>query len=173
VESKKQTGIQLLESGLHVREIAARLGVSIKTVYGWRAEYRNELIQELETLKYIDLFSDKLDELDRAKNLCLKLASRISGTDAQYDPEKDEVVSEKPKYREFSELMRLHHTYLKTEIELLSRVGFIPAKAEMLSDRVSTEKPEVVSDELSQQDRDTLKERALKSLKEMKDQLIL
>jgi phosphotransferase system IIA component len=69
--------------------------------------------------------------------------------------------------------MRLHHTYLKTEIELLAKVGFIPSKAENLAEKVSQEKEVKVSDELSQQDRETLKARAIQNLKDLKDQLIL
>ena len=172
-EKQVETAIKLLSEGKRVAEVAKLLGVSQKTVYAWRSANRQEFIHELEALKYIDVFASKLEEIEQGKLLSWFVANQITKSRMLYDEETDKVTTSKGSLRDCAEFMRLYRDFLKMEIDLFVTVGVIPRRPEHLPGSISDARQMMDSDEFSSIDREELKNRALKSLAELKDQFIL
>lgn len=135
----------LKHSGQRMADIARLIGVSRKTAYNYLYKAHQSVIDELETKKYIDIYTEQLDELEARRDKYLREAMIIqdSGRREDVDPVTGVKTVRQGYTRDYIELMRLVRDYDKLIIDLKKSVGFIPVQnPDQIYGRISEKNPE-------------------------------
>jgi predicted DNA-binding protein YlxM (UPF0122 family) len=179
-------------SGESMIAIADYFEVSRQTAYNYHNKAKNERLAELENKTYLDIFVDRLHELEAQRDVYRKLVERIqSGHDLgeeELDPRTGEVKVKTSHLRNISEIGKLIRDYDKLILDLEYAVGLIPKNnPDSIYGKVSDRNPEshqdekslidLNDDELSQKLLDTLTKKMYQvgdnTLKNIKDEKVL
>lgn len=135
----------LKHSGQRMADISRLLKVSPKTAYNYLHKAHQGMIDELETKKYIDIYTEQLDELEARRDKFLREAIIIkdSGIREDIDSTTGEKVMRQGYTRDYIELMRLVRDYDKLIIDLKKSVGFIPVQnPDQIYSQISDKNPD-------------------------------
>ena len=149
-------------AGESMMAIAKYFGVSRQTAYNYFNKSKEERLSDLESKTYLDIFTDRLFELEEQRDIYRKTIERIriGGEDQdEVDPRTGEVRPKTSHLRNISELGKLVLSYDKMIIDLEYAVGLIPKN-----------NPEGIYGRLS--DRNPNSEDVTKHLYEMNDEEI-
>jgi len=119
--------LALCNAGHKKSHVAALLNISRRTVYNYLNKARDSVKEELENVKYIDIFVEQLSILEDRRDSLLRDANLISvaGKRNTYD-EDGNLIKKTGSTRDYTEVMRLVRDYDKMIIDLKKSVGMIP-----------------------------------------------
>lgn len=169
VGAKVSAAAAMRSQGVRTEEIARIFGVTTRTVYNWFAQYRDEYIQELESQKHIDVFTEQLQFLQEYEQRVQRVAARM-GYDPDIQVDKNSKI--KGKLADWVNLMKLAAQIREQQVRLHQFVGTLPKQPERIHHTISdlSSKTGENKDDISKLTRDDLEKMTLKRLQE---QLIL